>query len=164
MRYGLVALAALLSTAAAYAAAAMAPSLGDIQEWAAQQPAERAGLIRYTEPMPTPPPHTIGFDDPLPPQHWLAKATFGWSPHGEKLSFAYDPVHRLVFYSRGCCTNFQRVFELVTSPPPRHLATEDLSRLTTVKGIGIGASADAVLRSYGKALLRSSGGATRSTR
>lgn len=82
-------------------------------------------------------------------------ATFFW--HGEagppKVHLVYDPVRRVALFSQGCCSWQETILATVAKPPPGAVKTADLAAMRTRRGIGLGASPDAVRRAYGKAVL-----------
>lgn len=83
------------------------------------------------------------------------EATFFW--HGDagppKVNVVYDPVRHVALYSQGCCAWDETVLGTVLKPPPSAVKTADLGGTRTRRGIGMGASPDAVRRAYGPARL-----------
>lgn len=77
---------------------------------------------------------------------------FEYGPAGPvKGIAAYDPGHRLVLYSKGCCA--WRGFALTAGAgaPPIAVAASDLSLVHTMRGVALGMSEAAVERIYGAA-------------
>jgi hypothetical protein len=64
----------------------------------------------------------------------------------------YDPSDRLVWFFRGCCSDFhQYLLSDVTAPPTCITDTMPLAQVRTKRGIRLGASIADVERAYGKA-------------
>jgi hypothetical protein len=62
----------------------------------------------------------------------------------------YDPAHRIAFFEQGCCSASEVVAAADVVPPPKHVVTNDLSGLSTVRGIRLGETPTAVMQIYGK--------------
>jgi hypothetical protein len=61
----------------------------------------------------------------------------------------YDPVHRLAFFTQGCCAWRETVLTQVVTPPPVAVRTTDLRGVHTKAGVTIGMHAADVMRRYG---------------
>ena len=82
-------------------------------------------------------------------------ATFFW--HGNagppKVHLVYDPTRRVALYDQGCCTWDETVLAVVSKRPPAAVKAANLAGVRTRRGIGLGASPNAVRRAYGEAVL-----------
>jgi hypothetical protein len=84
-----------------------------------------------------------------------ANSTFFW--YGDagppKVDLVYDPARRVALFSQGCCSWQETILATVSKPPPSLVKTANLSAVRTRRGIGLGASPNAVRRAYGAAAL-----------
>lgn len=78
---------------------------------------------------------------------------FDLGPAGpEHYAVLYDPLHRLVWFTRGCCSENEDVLlSYVSAPPVCVMKTQALIQMRTRRGIRIGDSPSDVERTYGKA-------------
>jgi len=65
----------------------------------------------------------------------------------------YDLRHRIAFFEEGCCSWRDVVAAADIPPPPMHVASRDLRRLSTIRGIRLGQSVADVVEVYGEAHL-----------
>jgi hypothetical protein len=63
----------------------------------------------------------------------------------------YDSLHRIAFYEVGCCSWRDVVAAAGVPPPPMHVASRDLRRLSTLRGVRLGESVADVVKIYGNA-------------
>lgn len=71
----------------------------------------------------------------------------------------YDAVHRIAFFSKGCCSVSSYILSSGVVPPPRPLPRANLSAVRTHRGVSLGMSIAAVMAVYGRSAAHSLVGA-----
>src|SRR5579862_6000047 len=64
---------------------------------------------------------------------------------------AYDRVHGIVLYNRGCCAWRGYALTAGTAPPPKSVSNADLSGVRTARGVALGMTQAQVQKIYGPA-------------